>query len=79
MTQQESTVVGLSLKALMAEDQDFMRQLVRAAMQEILEAEMTEALGAESGERTETRLGYWAGSCSPGRTADTPPTFPWPT
>jgi len=61
MTQAESTVVGLSLKALVAEDQDFMRALVRAAMQEILEAEMTEALAAESGERTESRLGYRAG------------------
>jgi putative transposase len=61
MTQEQSTSAGLSLKALIAEDQDFMRQLVRAAMQEILEAEMTEALGAESGERTENRLGYRAG------------------
>jgi putative transposase len=61
MTHEESTTSGLSLKALLAEDQDFMRQLVRAAMQEILEAEMTEALGAGSGERTESRLGYRAG------------------
>jgi transposase-like protein len=30
-------------------------------MQEILEAEMTDVLGAESGERTESRLGYRAG------------------
>jgi putative transposase len=61
MTHEESTTSGLSLKALLADDQDLMRQLVRAAMQEILEAEMTEALGAEPGERTEGRLGYRAG------------------
>ncbi len=45
----------------MAEDQDFVRDLVREVMQEILEAEMTDALGAEPGERTESRLGYRAG------------------
>src|SRR3982751_3319608 len=35
---------------------------MRAALQEILEAEMTDALGAEKSERTATRLGYRAGS-----------------
>jgi putative transposase len=38
-----------------------MRHLVRTPMQEILEAEMTDAIGAEPGERTEARLGYRAG------------------
>jgi putative transposase len=61
MTQEKSTAAGLSLKALIADDQDLMRQLVRAAMQEILEAEMTDALGAEPCERTQARLGYRAG------------------
>ena len=41
----------------MAEDQDLVRHLVREVMQEILEAEMTDALGAEPGERTEA---VWA-------------------
>ena len=35
--------------------------MVREAMQQVLEAEMTDALGAEPGERTEARLGYRAG------------------
>jgi len=61
MTHEESTAASLSLKALASDDQDLMRQLVRAAMQEILEAEMTDVLGAEPGERTEGRLGYRAG------------------
>jgi putative transposase len=49
------------VKALLAEDQDFLRPLVQAVLQELLEAEMTEALGAEKGERTPYRLGYRAG------------------
>ena len=61
MTQEKSRAAHPSLKALMAEDQDFVRHLVREVMQEILEAEMTDALGAEPGERTEARLGYRAG------------------
>jgi putative transposase len=34
------------VKALLAEDRDFLRPLVQAVLQELLEAEMTEALGA---------------------------------
>jgi putative transposase len=49
------------VKALLAEDQDFLRPLVQAVLQELLEAEMSEALGAEKGERTPDRLGYRAG------------------
>ena len=48
-------------KALLADDADLMREIVRAAVTEVLEVEMTEALGAERGERSETRLGYRAG------------------
>jgi putative transposase len=40
---------------------DGLREIVRAVMQEMLEAEMTDALGAEKGERTEARLGYRSG------------------
>jgi putative transposase len=49
------------VKALLAEDQDFLRPLVQAVMQELLEAEMTETLGAEKGERTPSRLGHRSG------------------
>jgi putative transposase len=61
MTQEKSTAGRATLKALLADDQDLMRHLVREVMQEILEVEMTDALGAEPGERTEARLGYRAG------------------
>ena len=49
------------VKALLAEDRDFLRPLVQAVLQELLEAEMTEALGAEKGERTPWRLGHRSG------------------
>jgi putative transposase len=49
------------VKGLLAEEQDFLRPLVQAVLQELLEAEMTEALGAAKGERTPVRLGYRAG------------------
>jgi putative transposase len=34
------------VKALLAEDRDFLRPIVEAVLEELLEAEMTEALGA---------------------------------
>ena len=61
MTQRKLKAQGVDWKELLTEDADFMRQLVRQVMQEVLEAEMTETLGAEPGERTEARLGYRAG------------------
>ena len=38
---------------MMAEDGDFLRPIVRTVIQEFLEAEMTEAIGAQKGERVE--------------------------
>jgi putative transposase len=49
------------VKVLLVEDQDFLRPLVQGVLQELLAAEMTEALGAGKGERTPTRLGYRSG------------------
>jgi putative transposase len=49
------------VKAPLAEDRDFLRPLVQAVLQELLEAEMTEAPGAEKGERTPQRLGHRSG------------------
>ena len=51
----------IDVKALLAGDEEFLRALVRTALQEVLEAEMTEALGAEKGERTAGRQGYRSG------------------
>ena len=61
MTNRKVKSGTIDVKALLAEDGEFLRALARAALQEVLEAEMTEALGAEKGERTAGRLGYRSG------------------
>jgi transposase-like protein len=49
------------IKGLLSADKDFLKPIVRAILQEVLEAEMTDALGAGKGERVEGRLGYRSG------------------
>src|SRR6201991_1884805 len=49
------------IKELIAGDQDILRPLVGAVLQEILEAEMSQTLGAEKSERSAGRLGYRSG------------------
>ena len=61
MTKRQGKSERIDVKALLAEDEEFLRALVRTALQEVLEAEMTEALGAEKGERTAGRQGYRSG------------------
>jgi transposase-like protein len=51
----------IELKELLAEDENFLRAAVQALVQAALEAEMTQAIGAEKGERAETRLTYRSG------------------
>src|SRR5207302_5649120 len=58
MTKKQGKSGTIDVKALLREDEEFLRALVRAALQEVLEAEMTEALGAEKGERAAGRQGY---------------------
>lgn len=48
-------------KAAMAEDPDFMKGLVREVLQQVLESEMEETLGAAKSQRTEGRSGYRSG------------------
>ena len=50
----------LSAEAV-AGDRDLIKALMKEALQEVLEGEMTDFLGAASGERTESRSGYRAG------------------
>ena len=61
MTKKQGTTSVIDVKALLDEDGDYLRAMVRAIMEATLEAEMTAALGAEKGERTEARLGYRSG------------------
>jgi hypothetical protein len=56
-----STSAHRDWKALLADDADLVREIVRAAFSEILEAEMSEARGGRRGEHTEGRLGYRPG------------------
>ena len=61
MTVKKHSTNPIDLKALVAEDCDWMKSLIKAAVQEVLEAEMTELLGAGPHERQEGRQGYRAG------------------
>ena len=45
----------------LADDEDFVRRLVQETLNEVLESEMTEFLGAGKSERTQTRQGYRSG------------------
>jgi transposase-like protein len=51
----------VDLKEIYAEQEDFIRALVQQVVQQVLEAEMDEALGAEKSERTPGRVGYRSG------------------
>src|ERR1700746_990085 len=46
---------------MLAEEEDYLRPLVGLVVQEVLEAEMSEVLGAQKGERTGGRMGYRSG------------------
>jgi putative transposase len=61
MTRTDPKPAIATVKDLLLSDPDSLREVVRAVMQEMLEAEMTEALGAQKGERTAERLGYRSG------------------
>jgi putative transposase len=61
MAQAERTRKRGEWKALVAEDRDLIKGVVQEALQEVLEAEMDEALQAGKHERTAERLGYRSG------------------
>jgi putative transposase len=61
MTTKKRNTKLMSAEALLAGDRDFLKQAVKDALQEVLEGEMTEFLGASPGERTEGRNGYRSG------------------
>jgi transposase-like protein len=61
MTEAKSKLALAAAKELIRGNPDGLREIVRAVLQEILEVEMTDALGAAKSERTAGRLGYRAG------------------
>ena len=61
MTVKQHNANQSDLKGLVAEDRDLMKTLMKQALQEVLETEMTELLGAGPHEREAGRQGYRAG------------------
>ena len=54
------------LEALVAQDRDLLKSLAKEALEQVMQAEMADFLGAAAGERTEQRRGYRAGYYSRG-------------
>ncbi|ESY66397.1 hypothetical protein X743_28655, partial [Mesorhizobium sp. LNHC252B00] len=61
MTNREARLSRGELKALLLSDEDGFRKALQLVVQEALEAEMTEVIGAGKGERTTERIGYRSG------------------
>ena len=57
MTTRKRNTKGKAIEEV-AGDRDLMKTLMKEALQEVLEGEMSEFLGAERGERTPARSGY---------------------
>lgn len=51
----------VSIEALLGQQGELFKRLLKESLQEVLEAEMTEVVGAAPGERTADRSGYRAG------------------
>jgi putative transposase len=61
MTRKSDKQNAPDLKALMVQNHDMMQPLMQWLLQEVLEQEMTDTLGAAKGERSEGRQGYRSG------------------
>jgi putative transposase len=61
MSPKKNTAGASKLRELLLEDEDLLRGLMKQALEQVLEAEMSEALGAGKSERSEGRLGYRSG------------------
>jgi putative transposase len=61
MTRKKHIAEKPNWKEILAEQQDWLRGLIQEVVQQVLEAEMDEALAAHKGERTPDRLGYRSG------------------
>ena len=61
MAQVKRTAQGIDWKEALESDGDVLRALVHQVIEQVLEAEMDEALGAGKSERVEGRLGYRSG------------------
>jgi putative transposase len=57
MTQDHRRVEATTAQGILLDDADFLREIVQRVLQEVLELEMTEHVGAAPYERTATRTG----------------------
>lgn len=60
-TRKKRTAKSSAVESLMNNDTELLKSLMKAALEEVLEGEMVETLGAEPGERSGGRQGYRAG------------------
>lgn len=61
MTEKKRSTSAVEWKTVIAEQRDYLKPLVEELLQQLLEAEMVEAVGAERHERTEGRQSYRSG------------------
>ena len=61
MTRKQNSAKKLDWKEVLAEQEDFLRPLIQEVVQQVLEAEMDEALGAEKESARPNRQGYRSG------------------
>jgi transposase-like protein len=61
MTEAQGKLSVVAAQELLKGNPDGLREVVRAVLQEVLEAEMTDTLAAAKGERSSGRLGYRSG------------------
>ena len=66
MTEKKHSSRLNEVKALLASEPDVMKALVKEVLQEVLDGEMTEFLGADRSERNSERVGYRSGYYSRG-------------
>lgn len=57
----KARVTAEELKQLLSEDRDLLQTIIERTVQQVLEAEMDEALQAGKSERSEHRMGYRCG------------------
>lgn len=57
----KARITAEDLKQMLSEDGDLLKTIIEQTVQQVLEAEMEEALQAGKGERSEQRLGYRSG------------------
>ncbi len=65
-TRAKCSVKSTQIEALISSDSELLKRLVKEALQEVLEAEMSDALCAGPRERTVDRMGYRSGYYSQG-------------